>query len=154
MTTSIPCNDIYGATYDMYKFGQSDCDVFVIVPLPPETASRNVKVTISSTYLSVSLQNPSINTSVTILEGQLHKPIKCSESMWCIQDKQELLITLVKLNLQYEEWWPCVIQGEKELDMKMFAPPPGKVEDFDEEGRAAVARLIHDQSVKRSNNYE
>lgn len=143
-------NGNYGGTYKEYFFGQSDFEVVVHFHLPEAIKRNEIAVIISTNRISVNI--PGIKTvGCSILEGELYRPIKASESSWCIEDRKELIITLIKMNLSGgDEWWPCVVKGEPEINMKKFIPPPGRLQDLDEAGQAAVEKLIQEQIEKRS----
>ncbi|CCW61723.1 unnamed protein product [Phytomonas sp. EM1] len=139
----IPCNDQCGGNYEKYRFGQTDKEVEVFVPLDENTASKQLKVIINPHDLHIAVKG------VTILSGKLFKPIKATESTWLIRDS-ELVVVLVKTNLHYEEWWPLVVEGEVQIDMKTLKPPEIHLAELDDGARATVARMMFDQQQKRT----
>lgn len=165
MTNLISQNDIHGATYSDYCFGQSDNEVWVMIPLPEGTSSRCLNVEIGAYRIAVDLlkKGSEVNQAekknsdgcdrISLLKGELYRPIKASESTWCIQDKKELVLTLIKTNMVFDdEWWPAVVKGHPQIDMKKFIPPAGNVHDLDDEGKAAVSKLMYEQSQKFKEN--
>ncbi|CCW67981.1 unnamed protein product [Phytomonas sp. Hart1] len=139
----IPCNNECGGNYEKYRFGQTDKEVEVFVPLDNETTSKHLKVSIAPNNLHVNVKG------VTILSGKLFKPIKATESTWLIRDR-ELVVVLVKTNLKYEEWWPLVVEGEVQINMKTLKPPEVHMAELDEGARATIGRLMFDQQQKRA----
>ncbi|KEG09703.1 nuclear movement protein [Trypanosoma grayi] len=146
MTDLIPCNEQCGGDYDTYSFGQGDTEVIVTIPLPEKTTSKMISVEITTSTLTVSIKG-----KPPIISGELYKPVKASECTWCIEDKRILVITLVKTNFQYEEWWPCVTVGERQIDMKTFKPPIKHVSELDESAQATIAKMMFDQRQKMQN---
>lgn len=145
LTDLLPCTEHCGARYSQYSFGQTDREVTVIVPLEPGTTSKMVQVEITATHLKIAVKGKG-----TVLNGVLHKPVKASESTWCIQDRKELVITLVKTNLKFEEWWPLVVEGEKQMDLKTLKPPAVRFSELDDGAQATISRMMFDQRQKRA----
>ncbi|EPY24780.1 nuclear movement protein [Strigomonas culicis] len=144
MTDLIPCSDQCGGSYDTYSFTQTEKEVNILVPLTPGTTSKQLTVELTPTHLKIGLKGKS-----PILDGTVYKPIKASESTWTIEDKKLLTVTLIKTNLKYEEWWPCVVEGERQIDMKTLKPPAVNMMDLDEGAQAKIARMMFDQDQKR-----
>ena len=144
MTGLLPCNEGCGGDYEQYSFTQNDTDVIVSIPLPPGSGSKNVAVTLATGALSAGLRG-----KVPVLAGTLFKPIKAAESTWSIEEKKTLVITLAKSNLQYEEWWPHVVLGETQIDLKTLKPPSKHIREFDGATQATVAKMMFDQEQKR-----
>jgi len=75
-----------------YKWRQTQTYVEVFVPLPAgAVASRDVKVRLSSTFLSVAVNGE------PVVEGELHSPIKAEASTWVVVDGV-LEMSLLKRN--------------------------------------------------------
>ncbi|ORC91011.1 nuclear movement protein [Trypanosoma theileri] len=146
MTDLIPCNEQCGGDYDSYSFGQNDAEVIITVPLPEGTTGKMLSVQILTSKISVGIKGKE-----PLISGELYKPVKASECTWCIEDKKTLVITLVKTNLQYEEWWPCVTIGERQIDMKTFKPPSKHVSELDETAQSTIAKMMFDQRQKMQN---
>lgn len=145
MTDLIPCNASCGGDYENYSFGQTEKEVTVTIPLTPGTSAKMVSVEITASSLRAGLKGKE-----PVLSGQLFKPIKASESTWCVQDKKELVIILVKTNLKYEEWWPLVVEGQRQIDMKTLKPPEVRLSELDDGAQATVARMMLEQRQKRA----
>lgn len=141
----IPSNDRCGGDYDAYSFGQTDREVSVYVPLEPGTTGKMICVDITPTTLSVGLRGKE-----AILSGKLYKYIKAEDSTWFIEDRKVLVVTLAKANLQYEEWWPHVVEGERQVDLKTLKPPEVHIRDLDAGAQATVERMMFDQRQKQA----
>ncbi|AAZ11775.1 nuclear movement protein, putative [Trypanosoma equiperdum] len=146
MADLLPCNEECGGDYGRYSFGQTDTEVIVKVPLPSDTPTKmiNVDVKVSSLTIGMKGQSP-------LISGDLYKPVKVDECTWCVEDKSVLVVTLVKTNAQYEEWWPCVTTNERQIDMKTFRPPSKHISELDDSARATIAKMMFDQRQKALN---
>ncbi|XQJ28923.1 nuclear movement protein, putative [Leishmania guyanensis] len=147
LTDLIPCNEQCGGDYTLYTFGQSEKEVTITVPLAPGTRGKSLCVDIKPKYLQIEVPSKG-----TILAGELYKPISVHDSTWCIQDGRELVVVLAKTNIQYEEWWPHVVTGERQIDFKTLKPPSIRFSDLDSGAQATVAKMMHEQHQKREDN--
>lgn len=140
MTDLIPCNDQCGGDYVGYSFTQTDKDVNVMMTLDAGVTAKMLAVDIQVGLLSMGVKGKE-----PVLSGKLFRPVKASESTWFIQDKTVLVITLVKTNVKYEEWWPLVVEGERQIDMKTLKPPEVHISELDEGAQAKVHQMMYDQ---------
>jgi hypothetical protein len=145
MTDLLPSNAGCGCDHETYSWTQDEKEVVVRVSLPAGTTSKQVAVTIGAKSLSVGIKSQ----AAPILHGELFKTILASDSLWCIEDKTILLVTLFKANIEYEEWWPHVCAGELQLDMKQLKPPSKNLRDLDDSAQATVHKMMFDQQQKR-----
>lgn len=145
MTDLIPCNEQCGGDYENYSFSQTDKEVNVMLALDAGVTSKMLAVDIQTNTLSVGLKG-----KPPVLCGKLFRPIKASESMWFIQDRKTLVVTLAKTNLKYEEWWPHVVEGERQIDMKTLRPPEVHLSELDEGAQAKVHQMMFDQQQRRA----
>lgn len=143
-TDLLPSNDRCGVDLPHYSWGQGDTDVTVTIPFPAGTRAKQLIITITPDSLSVGLQK----APAPVLCGKLYKVIKSADSSWQI-DNGVVTVTLAKGNFQYEEWWPCVVQGEPEMDIRTLRPPAKNMRDLDDGAQATVAKLMFDQEQKR-----
>jgi hypothetical protein len=145
MADLLAFNDECGFNYGAYSFSQGDSDVTVKVPLPENTTSRQVAVSIDTNTLSVGLKNG----GAPILAGRLFKPIKAEDSTWCIEDKRTLVLTLVKSNREFEEWWPHVCAGQPQCDFKTLKPPSKHMRELDGGAQMQIQKMMLEQEQKR-----
>jgi hypothetical protein len=146
LTNLRPCNASCGGDMDHYTWTQNETEVVIRVPLPSGTTSKSVSVTMEPSKLKVAFKTDLANP---VLQGPLFKPIKAEDSMWCVEDKTLLVITLFKTNREYEEWWPHVCTTEPQVDMKTLTPPEKHMRELDDGARATVEKLMFDQNQKR-----
>ncbi|KPA83059.1 putative Nuclear movement protein [Leptomonas pyrrhocoris] len=144
LTDLLPSNEQCGGDYPLYSFGQTDREVTVTVLVPPGTRAKSLQVEIKAKHLRVEVPSEGV-----ILDGELYKPVNVDESTWCMQDGKELIVTLTKTNMQYEEWWPLVVLGERQIDMKTLKPPSIRFSELDDGAQATVAKMMHEQQQKR-----
>lgn len=122
-----------------YTFKQTLQDVTVYAALEEGTRAKLLNVTIGKDTLKV--QTP----SGTLADGKLYAPIAVDESSWSVVDQKELVITLEKTKA---EWWPHVLVGDPEIDIKKIQPENSRLGDLDEETRASVEKMMFDQQQK------
>lgn len=119
-----------------YTFKQTLQDVTIYAPLPAGTRANTLQINIGKSTLKV--QTP----TGTIADGTLFAPIAVDESTWSVVDQKELVITLEKTKA---EWWPHVLKGDPEIDIKKIEPEKSRLSDLDEETRASVEKMMFDQ---------
>ena len=145
LTGLIAFNDECGADMGRYSWSQGDAEVIVRVPLPPNTAPKTIVVSISTNAISIALGK----AAPPILAGALFKPIKADDSSWCVEDRATLVVTLVKANREYEEWWPHVVVSEPQADVKTLKPPSKHVRDMDQGAQMQIHKMMLEQEEKR-----
>ncbi|KAL1503954.1 hypothetical protein AB1Y20_010372 [Prymnesium parvum] len=96
-----------------YRWTQELTELTVSIELPPGTTKRDVVCKFSMQNFTAGLRG-----HPPIVEGALFSKIKVDDCMWQLQDSHKLIVTLQKLIVSSEEqrWWPCLIQGEPEID--------------------------------------
>eukprot|EP00760_Papus_ankaliazontas_P013321 PhM_4_TR15690/c2_g3_i1/m.54438 len=145
MTDLVEPNEECGADMGTYVWTQADEEVVVRIPMPSGATSKQVDVVITPTTLKIGFKGQ----PGPVLCGKLYKPVKDSESMWMIEEKTTLVVNLQKSNLKYEEWWPHVVEGERQIDMQKFKPPSKHMRDLDAEAQATIQKMMFDQEQKR-----
>lgn len=144
LTNLLPCNEQCGGDYSTYSFGQTDKEITVTIPVPSGTRAKSLQVEIKAKHLRVVVPSRGV-----LLDGELYKLVNVDDSTWCMQDGTELVITLTKTNVQYEEWWPHVVLGEQQIDMTTLKPPSMRFSELDGGAQATVAKMMHEQRQKR-----
>jgi hypothetical protein len=144
LTGLLPCNEGCGGNYERYSFTQNDVELVVSIPIPEGTKSKQIHVAIGTSSLTAGL-----TVQPPVLSGTLFKPIRASESLWSIEEKKFLVITLAKANIQFEEWWPHITLNETQIDLKTLKPPSKHIREFDSATQATVAKMMFDQEQKR-----
>uniref|UniRef100_A0A3B0MIG4 Nuclear migration protein nudC n=1 Tax=Theileria annulata TaxID=5874 RepID=A0A3B0MIG4_THEAN len=129
-----------GGKTEWYDWTQTLSSLEVSVKLPQSTNSKNIKVDINTNSLSVKLNNQ------ILFSGDLYDLVKNDESIWTIVDNKVLQITLEKKNKM--NWWPTVIKGHPEIDVKKIVPENSKLSDLDTETRSTVEKMLYDQQRK------
>jgi hypothetical protein len=127
-----------------YTWTQNDDEVTIQVPVPEGTSAKSISVVFDVHTLSVGLKN-----AEPFFKGKLYRPVREDECTWSLEGKSVIAIYLQKVNSKHEEWWPCVIEGHQEIDLKAIKPPPKHVNDLDEGAIPVIQKMMFDQQQKR-----
>jgi len=128
-----------------YKWSQTLSEAMVIVPIPDHIRSRDIECTISKTHLMFKIKGQQ-----PLIDGELYKPVKVSDSGWQIEESKEgkaVVIDLSRVNKM--EWWKCVIIGHPEVDTTKLEPENSKLGDLDDDTRGIVQKMMFDQRQKQ-----
>tara|TARA_B110001452_G_scaffold259954_1_gene256927 strand:- start:30 stop:707 length:678 start_codon:yes stop_codon:yes gene_type:complete len=101
-----------GAIRERYRWTQELPELTVSIELPPGTAKKDVVCKIGPERLAAGVRG-----LPPLVDGQLHARVRADEAMWQLQDSHRLVVTLPKLALEKHVWWPCLLQGEAEIDV-------------------------------------
>ncbi|KAI8812328.1 nuclear movement protein nudC [Cladochytrium replicatum] len=124
-----------------YRWKQTLPDVEVTIPVPKGTRSRDLVVEIKKKSIKVGLKGKE-----PILEGELCKEVKMEESAWTLENQENVVIQLEKVNKV--EWWRNVVTHHPEIDTTKIQPENSKLSDLDGETRAMVEKMMFDQRQK------
>ncbi|KAI8973182.1 HSP20-like chaperone [Mycotypha africana] len=124
-----------------YSWKQTLQDVDVSIPVPKGTRARDVDIVIKKSHFKVAIKGQQ-----PIVEGELTHVIKVDDSTWTIEDQQEILVHLEKVN--QTQWWDSVVVGAPKIDTKKIQPENSKLSDLDGETRAMVEKMMFDQRQK------
>lgn len=103
---------------------------------------EDIKIVITNSKLKLSIQGEEI------IDGEFYAKIKSEDSTWYVEDNQ-LHIMIDKFKDM--EWWPCVIKGDPEIDVKKIVPENSRMQDLDSETRSVVEKMLYDQRRKAAN---
>ncbi len=145
MVSLLAFNDECGADLGTYSFSQGDAEVTVRIPLPPGTTGKQMSVVIETNTIAAGLKS----ATAPVVAGKLFKPIKAEDSTWCIEDRKTCVITLVKSNRQFEEWWPHVVVGAPQCDFKTLRPPSKHIRELDGGAQMQIQKMMLEQNEKR-----
>jgi len=137
-----------GADLKQYNWTQSLNEVTINVPLGQRVRGKDLDVVIKTNELKVGLKG-----QPAILAGRLHDSVKADEANWYVNTdgdvKHDGSIITIELDKQTGMcWWPCVVTGEPEIDVKAVEPENSKLSDLDGETRATVEKMMFDQRQK------
>jgi hypothetical protein len=83
-----------------------------------------------------------------LIEGTLSNSIQPKDTIWQIEDKNSLVISLKKT--KGNKWWSKLLEGETEIDTTKIQPEPtSNLNDLDPETRATVEKMMFDQRQKQ-----
>lgn len=125
-----------------YSWKQTLQDVDITVPVPKGTRGKQLNVVIQRKKFSVGLKG-----EAPIVEGELCKDIKVDDSTWTLEDQQEVLVHLEKVNKM--EWWKNVVTHHPPIDTSKIQPENSKLGDLDGETRGMVEKMMFDQQQKQ-----
>lgn len=117
-----------GGKSDLFWWGQSLNEATVDIVLPYPIIRSELKIDLKSSRLRVEYKG------AVIIEGELFEPIQLDGSIWSIEDRSRVLITLEKGR---ENWWGSIIKGMTEIDLTKVESIK-KIQDFDEETQVTL----------------
>jgi len=134
-----------GGSTDKYTWTQTLQEVEVLVNLnykvPLRARDLIVQITKTHCKLQIKGQEP-------LVDADFHKPIRVSEMSWQMEGNgTQVAISVHKQNDM--EWWPCVFQGDPEIDTQKIEPESSNLNDLDPETRATVEKMMFDQRQKQ-----
>ncbi|KAJ3053148.1 hypothetical protein HK097_004950 [Rhizophlyctis rosea] len=124
-----------------YRWKQTLQDVDITVPVKKGTKGRDLNIVIKIKNIKVGYKNQE-----PIFEGELCESVKPEESTWLIENNEEILIHLEKVNQM--EWWKNVVTHHPAIDTKKIVPENSKLSDLDGETRSMVEKMMFDQRQK------
>jgi hypothetical protein len=123
-----------GGSTDKYRWSQSQAELTVEIHLPsPVTSSKEIQVHLGSNRLQVGTTRNGVTVS-----GDLDEAINVSESSWTLEDKQRVVLFIVK---KTSGWWKSVLKGDPEID-RTKVDSRVKIEDLPEETQSAVQKIL------------
>eukprot|EP00397_Hematodinium_sp_SG-2012_P024382 GEMP01025391.1.p1 GENE.GEMP01025391.1~~GEMP01025391.1.p1 ORF type:complete len:313 (+),score=46.78 GEMP01025391.1:139-1077(+) len=105
-------NDMDGGSCEKYTWGQGKMNVDLQVPIKDTIKSKDVKVEVHPTRLSVYVGEEKI------VDGHLSQRVKPDDCIWDIEtNNQNVKVLNVHLPKYYTcESWSCVVKGEPRID--------------------------------------
>merc|ERR1712039_905784 len=127
-----------GAITDKYYWSQSLKEVTLEVQVDEGARAKDVSVNVTATRLLVKCKGR------TILEGKLHEKVTVDETMWHLEENDQLVMSLEKVR---ETWWKCVLDGDPEIDTTKVESTRS-MEEYDGETQGAIRKIMFDQNQK------
>lgn len=139
-----------GGFSDKYSWSQTAYDVTVNIPINQEIVKSDICVKVTTNRILVKFSYDSSNNYV---DGELQHDVNSETSTWYLEknnNKTTLIIEFDKLKKQ--DWWTCLIKGDKEIDASLIRPAQEQVSDLDEETRYTIDKMLYEQKIKEQNN--
>ncbi|ANQ10186.1 CS protein [Plasmodium coatneyi] len=127
-----------GGQTEKYFWNQALNEINIEMPLHTEIKTSEINVQITNKSIKVYHKNE------IKLEGTFYEEVNKQECMWNIEDKKKLIIFLEK---KRENWWPCVIMGDPEIDTSKIESKKN-LTDFDEKTQGEIRKFLHQQKIK------
>jgi hypothetical protein len=143
-----PNND-NGYDFETYKWTQNAKDLSLYIPIPENIKGKDIIIDFNPTKILVGIKG-----SQPIFDGELFSIIKTDNCTWLINSddgKRELVVELDKK--KFDEWWPCVMKGDQEIDLSKVRPPNANISDLDQETRATINKMMFEQQEKEKNGF-
>uniref|UniRef100_H2Y4A2 CS domain-containing protein n=1 Tax=Ciona savignyi TaxID=51511 RepID=H2Y4A2_CIOSA len=98
-----------GAIRDRYNWSQNYDDVDVKIQVEKSVAkAKQVKVDIQRKHLKVFVKETESSNFETIIDGELQHEVNKEESMWSLESRKNIQITLTKCK---NIWWTMLVHG-------------------------------------------
>ena len=131
-----------GGNTDDYVWTQTLQEVQVTMDLQEPTRGKDLRVTLGPKRLKI------VRHGTVLVDKDLKHPIVADDSFWTIEDGTLLVLTLQKLGTT-QQWWPCVCQGDVEINVQAIQPETSRLSDLqDDETRQTVEKMMMDQRLK------
>jgi hypothetical protein len=142
-----PNND-NGYDFENYKWTQNAKDLSLYIPISENIKGKDIIVELNPTKILVGIRG-----SEPFFNGELFSVIKTDNCTWLINsdDKRELVVELDKK--KFDEWWPCVMKGDPEIDLSLVRPPNANMSDLDQETRATINKMMFEQQEKEKQGF-
>ncbi|EUR72903.1 hypothetical protein PFBG_02105 [Plasmodium falciparum 7G8] len=126
-----------GGKTDKYYWNQALKEINLEMPFNEEIKPNDVNVQITNTNIKI------YHCGVLKLEGMFYEEVDKQECVWSIEDKKNIIIYLEK---KRENWWPCVIKGDTEIDTKNIESKKN-LTDFDEKTQGQIRKFLLEQRM-------
>lgn len=126
-----------GAVTDRYYWSQSLREITLEVEVE-ECRAKDIQVDCTATRLTIRCKGN------TVLEGKLHEKIVTDQTMWHLDNGNQIVLSLEK---QRETWWKCVLEGDQEIDTSKVESTRA-MDEYDGETQGAIRKIMFDQNQK------
>merc|ERR1719253_120282 len=127
-----------GGKTDKYFWSQSLTELTVEIGLDEVCAGKDINVKFQPHKLTVSVKGK------VVLDGELHERVNCEESMWNLEDRRKIILTLEKAR---HTWWNCFLEGDETIDTTKVESTK-RIHEYDNETQGAIRKIVFDQNQK------
>lgn len=120
-----------GGVTSRYYWTQTITEATVYVDVPDGTRSRDVSCEIGPRRLRLAVRGAGEWDPLSkggedgdvIIDGEMPTAVSREDSMWSLTDGSSIAISLEKTK---RAWWPCLVQGDPEIDTTMVSKQSDK----------------------------
>jgi hypothetical protein len=127
-----------GAKTDKYFWSQTLTELTVEIGLDDVCVGKDVKVKFQPHAINVMVKGK------VVLDGELHERVNCEESMWNLEDRRKIILTLEKAR---HTWWNCFLEGDETIDTTKVESTK-RIHEYDNETQGAIRKIVFDQNQK------
>lgn len=127
-----------GGKTNKYFWNQHLNEINLEIPLDEDVKGTDVNVVITNSTLKIQ------HKGEVKLEGEFYELVNKEDCMWNIEDKKKIIVSIEK---KRENWWPCVLKGDPEIDTKKIESKKN-LNDFDEKTQSQLRKFLYEQQLK------
>jgi len=131
-----------GAVTDEYRWSQSLNEVTLEIVVGCSKSNP-----VKSSELDVSVKRKELCVKCrgrVVLEGDWHMDVEPVESLWNLEERERLVLSLEKVK---KTWWECVFRGGPKIDTTKVESVK-RIEDYDEGTQGTIRKIVFDQNQK------
>lgn len=129
-----------GGVTDKYLWNQTLSEINLELPFKETIISSEVHVAIGNKEIKVQYMGE------TKLQGEFYERVNKEDCLWNIEDRKKIIISIEK---KRENWWPCVIKGDPEIDTKKIESKKN-INEFDEKTQNELRKFLQEQKLKEN----
>ncbi|EKX72916.1 conserved hypothetical protein [Theileria equi strain WA] len=142
-STKYTLNPWNGGVTKTYAWAQTISDLTIEIISNEILSTDNVKVSLSRDSLKV------VISGNTIIDGQFCNSINATDSMWNIEDRSRIVLSIEKAQ---ELWWDCAIKGDETIDTQNIESVK-RIEEFSSSEQREILKLMAENRNKQASNF-
>ncbi|ORM41860.1 Ubiquitin-conjugating enzyme E2 2 [Babesia sp. Xinjiang] len=143
ISTKFTIQDWNGGKTNLYSWTQTFTDVTVEIVALRNIAAHHVKLNINRDSMQLNLWGKNV------IHGKFPYLINADESMWSIEDKCRLIISLEKTD---ERWWDALIEGHPKIDVTKIESVK-RFDEFNAPQQREMIKLMKQHQERQTNNF-
>ncbi|EDO07901.1 nuclear distribution gene C domain containing protein [Babesia bovis T2Bo] len=139
LTNKYTLNTWNGGVNNVYCWAQTGTDLTIEIVTKEHLAPKEVNLQLKRNSMILYIGNE------TIIEGEFPYQINADESMWSVEDRTRLIISIEKTE---ERWWDTVIVGHPKIDATQIESVK-RFDEFSEPQQHEMVKLMKQHKEKR-----